>query len=420
MYLSYANFTINKPERKQKNVVNLAEVYRQTASLMFPVKHDGLTLMNLQACSNNKGCNPKKQNGTVADYMIAMKTEDDEIQKNTIYLDDEKYVVLFAKCTFKLGQTEANLNLRIQKSGIIGARIGLSTQTKITMSSNDDALNKLERKLTDCIFSMFPMIPKLGDTHISAVSVQGYNVFNPKTGLRPNKRIKNFVSTLRMIDSNLPSHDLDYNQRDGKQIARGNFKPNDSPFITIGVTTWGMVDFLGNGKISDFKETASKLQIAFASVKHKITLNDLSKPPVPTKKSSGPVQRACPKGLPAVNKNGNCPDGRIPVPNKHKSICCYKMKLSQTTASEISSKYHDANIVIPAKLSRQLNKFSSIKTNFNAVPVLRNNNVFFKGKPFRCAYMSKHEIQRIAIAMNINPIGFKNDLCKRILSKIKQ
>jgi hypothetical protein len=269
---------------------------------------------------------------------------------------------------------------------------------------------------------MFPTIPKLSETRIAAVSVQGYNVFNPRTGQRPEKRIKNFVGTLRSIDSHIVSHDLDYDQRDGKRILRGNFKPNTTPRITIGITPWGMVDFLGNGKLSEFRNTAKQIQKAFDKMKDQIMFNQNSKPPQSTKKTLENI-KSCPKGLPSANSNGHCPNGRIPIPNKNKAVCCYKMKISKTSSSNIIDKYAIAEMNIPLHLLSQLKGFSSIKTKNKPLNIPKVNvntdEVMYKGKPFRCMYLQKNELKRIATSMNINPQGFKQDLCDRITNKLE-
>ena len=419
MYLSYANFTINKSDTKRKNIINLADVYKETVSNNFPIKKGALKLLKIEACSNNKGCNPKQQDGSRADFMIGMKDDKSEVRNKNLFNDDTKYVVIFVKCSFKLGNTEANLSLRIQKSGVVGARIGLSTQDKITMTSRDNILISLKKEITQSVLTMFPSIPKLSETSISAVSVQGYNLFNPRTGQRPEKRIKNFISTLRLMDTYMLSHELDYNQRNGKQIVKGNFKPNDKPLITIGVTPWGMVDFLGNGKISEFVKSAEQIQETFNKASDQIVFNRNSKAPQSIKKTD--KKGGCPKSLPAVNSNGRCPNGRVPIPNKNKSLCCYKMKITKTSSMNIIEKYAMANMNIPSHIKSQLSSFSSIKIKKPpGIPKVDNNtnDIIYKGKPFRCMYLQMNELKRIATLMNINPQGFKKDLCERILNKL--
>ena len=122
------------------------------------------------------------------------------------------------------------------------------------------------------------------------------------------------------MDVHISTHELDYNQKNGKQIVKGNFKPNESPLITIGVTPWGMVDFLGNGKLSEFVKSAEQIQEAFNKIMDQINFNQDSKAPQSIKKTN--KQGGCPKGLPAANINGRCSNGRVPIPNKNRSLCC--------------------------------------------------------------------------------------------------
>jgi hypothetical protein len=237
---------------------------------------------------------------------------------------------------------------------------------------------------------------------------------------------------LRLLDTHLKSHSLDYDKKNGKQVPRGNFKPDvHGTGPTIGITGWTMVDFVGGRSVKQVVELKNELIQAFNLVQNSIIYTTNAKQPKGHQKGNL-MPKGCPENVPTANASGSCPsDIYIPLPNKHNSLCCYKKKLSKSTVQEIIKKYKDAKIKIPTSLQNRINTLgivqkkvnspSSVKTQVKSEVYYnkREKDFFYKNKKFNCMTLPKPKLENIAILMKVNPKGFKKDLCLKIHKKAK-
>jgi hypothetical protein len=434
MFLSYLNYQLNAypgiAPRKPPVVIDLKNLYRHLTSKQLPYVSENITFESIELCSNSKGCNPKKEGGKM-NYLVAMKDSKNNI-KTTLYDDETKSVLLNIRGKYKIGSKMCELYLRIPKSAAIGVRIGMSEQNIIKIDENGDSkIESLRMKITKQLFDILGIVPNLRPSKLNGMAVHGLNLHNPKTGKRPDQKIKNFLSFLRLLDSHLEAHSLDYDKKDGKQVARGNFKPDiHGTGPTIGITSWTMVDFVGGKSIAQVINLSKTILNIFNKIKNTINYTTNAKQP----KAHGKADlepKGCPANVPPANSNGTCPsDNYIPLPNKHKSICCYKKKLTKTTALNALKKYKNSNMKIPQSLQNRFNtlgiavpqkpnKPSSVKlTSIYGVTYNKiSKNFFYKGKKFNCITMPKPDLESISLLMKLNPKGFKKDLCSKIHKK---
>lgn len=436
MYLSYLNYQLNAypgvAPRKPPVVIDLKNVYRTLTNQSLPIRHKNVTLESIELCANNKGCNPKK-NGGKMNYLVAMKNSNGNI-KTKLYNEVDKAVLLNIRGKYKLGDTQCELYLRIPKSAAVGARIGMSTQKSILMNSNSDAqIKTLMNTLSEQLYSVLQVIPKLRPSKLVGMAVHGLNLHNPLTGNRPEQKIKNFLQFLRTLDKHMTTHSLDYDKKDGKQVAKGNFKPDEhGSASTIGVTSWTMVDFVGGNSAAQVIQLKDELLRAFEKCKPMIIYTTNAKQPKGHGKQNE-ITKGCPKNVPPLNSKGLCPsDEYLPLPNKYGAVCCYKRKLNKTTAREAIKKYSEAKIPMPLNLKSRIANLgvtntkpktvSSVKLVKSTPGVYYNSkkrDFVYQDKKFNCMLMSKPRLENIALLMKVNPKGFKKDLCKNILKKAK-
>tara|TARA_B110000977_G_scaffold8942_1_gene11853 strand:+ start:1593 stop:2987 length:1395 start_codon:yes stop_codon:yes gene_type:complete len=436
MFLSYLNYQLNAypgtPPRKPQKIIDLKTVFKSITMETFPYTYKNVRFDSVELCSNSKGCNPKKEGGKM-DYLVAMKDTKNNI-KTALYNDDEKAVLLNVRGKYKIGDTMCTLYLRIPKSAAIGVRLGMSEQIKIKMDGNADTqIDELRKELTKQIFEALKAVPNLRSSKLNGMAVHGLNLHNPLTGNRPPQRIQNFLEFLRALDREFDTHSLDYDKKNGKQVVRGNFKPDVHGIApTIGITGWTMVDFVGGRSVAQTITLKNKLVEAFNKTSLLIKYTTDAKQP----KTHGKAtmrEKGCPGNVPPANKEGNCPsDMYIPLPNKYKSLCCYKKKLSKTTAQDALKKYTEAQMKVPQTLQNRINalrlvpqkpkEISSVKRRKSApgvVYIQTTGEYLYKDKRFDCMLLAKPYLEAIAILMKLNPKGFKKDLCSKILEKAR-
>jgi len=361
MYIDYVNYIVNanrEKVRKPEVVLDLQKVYEG----MKVGKRGKIIIEDIKVCANSAGCNPKKK-----DFLVVSKTNEGEIRTN-LGTNASKYVLMLMNGKIEIGGQEQNIHVRIPRSGVVGIRIGMRNQERIRLfdSAVDEKLREFGEEVTRMIINMIPGLEKVRETKLVGVSAKGFNIFNPKTGERPEKKVKNFVTMLRKIDEGIETHYLDYNYRDGRQIIRGNFKPHDKG-ATIGITVWGMTDFMGNTTVKEILKLWKVLVKAVEDIREgEITYDEgsvyVDKKTKCSKRNPAPINGQCPKGMSAKqDKKGN--------------TCCYKTKQRNVS-------------VKVGKIDMK-----------------------------RCMRLNKEEIEQIARKMQINPTGFKKDVCKRIISK---
>ena len=417
-YIDYINFIINHNETKVRNpprVLDLKKVF----SKIKVGKNKKLTINTVEVCSNSMGCTPKKQNGH-HNFLVKMKTNKINIATK-LANDESKYILLNISGTYNFNGIEQNIHLRVPRSGTIKVVLGLRNQKYITLNKKNnitDRENKLLKSITSEALEIIDGLILTKPTKIVSISIKGLNAFNPETGELPEHKMFNFLSILRKVDILLPDHGFDFNFRNGKQITKGFFKSEISGVPTIGITQWGMTDFMGGDSITKTHKLVHKFITAFNSVKQDVKFDKASIRP--KKQISG----TCRVGQ-NITLNGKCSKGKYPYPKKDGTICCKSVKMTPRLKKELIQKYEDLNIKLPNSLQTMSSvkmssvkmssvKKSSIELNKSVKFNMKSKKWYFKSKPFDCMKLSKPEAQKVAHSLQLNPKGFMKDICKTI------
>ena len=438
MYIGYVNYTMNdhgniiKGKKKIKtDSYDLKRAFEHLDNLAFPITSGNLTIKKIEVCSNSCGCSIKSKQ-TKKNVFVRLKNE------NTIRLkpvipdaNSGKYTLMNLTGTYKLNGEECNVFIRIPRSIVIGFKIGLSKQTSIRVNNgNNVMLQNLGTDLEKDFFGLFKnksgLPQRIRPLKISTMTVFGLNIFNPETGKRPVQRIDNFMDFANNLDDQLKSHYLDFNLTNAKSVVKANYKPHTTSDITFGITQWGMVDMMRVSSLAKARETKNIILNAFTKIRKNIEYNEHSK--FKEKKVKG----SCSKRNPAPT-NGECPGGFLPLPNKHKTLCCYKKKLTQTLKRQIVPMYASAGLNIPQSLLDSLNlqgmapkntcpQQDKSKINLPSFST-KNGKFYYKRKPFdssKCMTLSKPKLLDISKSLGANPGRFKKDICSSIMQKSKQ
>ena len=387
-YIGYANFTINaypdKAPSKPEEILNLKAVYNaiNPHSIRLPKNKivKAFTINSIEVCSASRGCTPKKfkENKTknvkkhFNNYLTVYKNGKNSIKTNRNISNwtntktgkpRTNYVLLNIKATCKIGDTFENVAIRIPRSAVVGVKVGLSTQNQILLDNpkkSDFDVNYLGYELAKIIYKMTP-VPALRKYALSGVSIQGLNLHNYPSGLRPNERIKNFLASMRELDKHIKTHNLDFEPSESKSLPRANFKSKEpGRYPTLGITTWLMMDFSGVKSIEKTVNLSRDIHTAYRKILPTINWNTAYEGPIPT-------SRRGIKQKPNVKENnGKTNNINIPVWNKDKK------------------------------------KFIQ------------------KGKVFQCMSLKKDQVTKMAKSLSVNSEGFKKDVCSRIEKKIKR
>lgn len=383
-YIGFANFTMNSTESNSiKEPLDLRALYNkiEPKSLKRPENKliKQFTINSIEVCSSSRGCTPKtktNENKKHVNYLTVYKNggqviKTDKANRNNTYNSKGKYtgtyILLNIKATCRIGDELENVSLRIPRSGVIGVKVGLSSQ-KIIVVNKPDAdhkINYLGYELAKIVYDLFPEILKnhyhKNHYKLSGLIIHGFNLFSPELGQKPPYRLLNFLDVMKEIGDRIETHNMIFEPSERKQIPRINFKPTiPGEYPSFGITNWLTVDFMGVKTMSSVRKLSRKLTAIYLKVQDKIKWNV---------NFGGPVQKSRrgvrqPKEIKSKNKNNG------------------------------------GNINIPTYDSKKRKLVNS------------------KGKVFNCILMKKDIIEKIAKKLQVNPDGFKKDICERITKKI--
>ena len=407
-YIDYINMMINHNETKLRNPPNMLDLKNVYSKLKIG-KHKKITINTVEVCSNSMGCTPKKQNGH-HDFLVKMKNSKHNISTK-LANDESKYILLNISGTYNFNGIEQNIHLRVPRSGTIKVVLGLRNQKYLTLDKRNNIAereNNLLKNVTKETLEIIDGLTQVRPTKIVSISIKGLNVFNPKSGELPEHKIFNFVAILRKLDKFLPNHEYDFNFRNGKKITRGHFKSEISGIPTIGMTQWGMADFMGGTSISKTHALVREFINAFNLVKSEVKFDKTSTRP--KKHETG----TCRVGQ-NISFNGKCPEGKYPYPKKDGTLCCKAVKMTPRLKKELVRKYENLNIKLPNSLQSEM---SSVKINKSVKYDMKSKKWYYKSKPFDCMKLRKPDAQNIAHLLQLNPKGFMKDICKTIDSHL--
>jgi hypothetical protein len=420
-YIDYINLIINHNETKVRNPPNVLDLKNIYSKLKIR-KYNNITINSIEICSNSMGCTPKKQNGH-HNFLVKMKNKKVNITTKKAN-DESNYILLNISGTYNFDGIEQNIHFRVPRSGTIKVVLGLRNQRYITLDKTNiaDREKKLMKDITDETIEIIDGLKKTKPSKIVSISIKGLNVFNPKTGELPEHKIFNFLFMLRKIDELLPDHEYDFNFRNGKKITRGHFKSEKRGVPTIGITQWGMTDFMGGSSISQTHKLVKQFINAFNLVKQYVKFDKLSTRP---KKQ---ITGSCRVGQ-NVAVDGKCSDGKYPYPKKDGTICCKTVKMTPRLKKELIQKYVDLNLKLPNSLNINTKKSSmklpnslNINTKMSSMKLpivdksvtfnMKTKKWYYKSKPLDCMKLRKPDAQSLAQSLQLNPKGFMKDICK--------
>lgn len=399
MRLDLLNVQI-KGENESINLKKLYDAKFKTKS--FPLSIDIFTIHSIEVCADNKGCNPKKVdvNGkSVKNKLVLYKNKDSNV-RTKLANDESKYVYLNIHGKVKIGNVLENINLRVPPSLSVGCRLGLSEQTQIKPGVNNAPLNTLLKKIKDFTVTLLDLKqPKIS---VSQITAGGTNVFknHSNSNNRLKHKIKNFLQVMRLLDTKVPTHYLDYNQTNKKTFGNASFKfnGNGDKLPTVNITSWGYMDIKGAKTLEEINKVVSIFQTASNSIYSTIVFDETSVKPKSVRKGLQ-TTKTCSLRNPAPI-NGKCPNGYAPRVNpKLNKKCCYKQ----------------------GKQAKQ-QEYSSVKV-LN-IPYYNGSkqNFFIKGKKFNCGAMLKNNLRSIGKRVGSGFIikGSKQELCNDIKRLLKE
>jgi len=373
-YIGFANFTMNaypdgEPKRGE-HVLDLRAVYKavQPMSVRRPNNKivKAFTINSVEVCSASRGCTPKSRftNDKAhkhLNFLTVYKNGSKSLKTNKSK-NKSKYVLLNIKGVCKIGDTFENVAIRVPKSGVVGVKVGLSVQKFLVVNDLevDKKLDYLGYELEKLIYDLLP-VPPMRPRKLSGLSIQGFNLNDPAGGQRPPHRLENFIAFMRLMDTRVASHFMDWQPRETKTLPRVSFKPKtEGP--TVGITNWLMVDFTGIKTVASVRELGAVFFRAYNGLKNQIVWNMVYNGPIPKSRRKVETKKLS-------NKTSNTPNVNIDVP-----------------------------------------KWNPDKKRF----------VDKSGKAFACMRLGKKDIEKLALKLDVNPSGFKASVCERIVTKLNK
>lgn len=454
MYLSYINVQQNHSIPKELLKKNLKELYERTFSKMklpysFKTKGIEYTIDKVIVCSDNKGCNYKKDGldgRKIIDKLVVYHDKNNKKLQND-HRSDSKYVTMFVSGSWKLKNGKQNK---------FDARFFPSLKNKITFGIAEESrgsfnplVNTTQKTIDDILIpgskSFFDKLiddetQKLKAPTVTAIASQGGALFSKMSDVYPDRlqfEIANFHDFMDLLDVKVDTHYNSYEQKNSKQFKKVYFKPFDNTqYKTIGISNWGYVDIKGTKTCGEVQKVFNKFKKAIKEIEHNIVYN-----PNSVFKQQAPKggMKQCPKGNPEASKTGGCPEGYVPRPNKSKKVCCYKKKMTKAEALRIKNAFAVANMKIPSELQKTLSEYLVKATvqkkkqptskkpvsKFNAknLNAKQNGTFQYRGKKWNCMTLKKPELQALAESMGTGYLLKKTkkvlceDIHRRLLYK---
>jgi hypothetical protein len=276
MKIGYLNFLINNiANLKRTKQVDLKELYKQTfENKTLPIVKGWMTFEKVEICATSRGCTPKRD-GVRHNDLTIVKSEKGQYGKHT--QDEKKYAMMNIRGTVNINGVDQKFHIRVPKSTVIRVTVGMSQQEVI---KDDKQVQEFIEALTNGIMHLLqPSVKYLAKPQIVGMTLHGYNLFNPETQNYPQFKILNYMAVMTMFVKNIDGFRLKYDIRNGKTFNKAVLKgPEGSP--TVGVSSWGVVDFSGLRNLNDAYRLLPYLTKAFEKVKPSIKFDESSVRPV--------------------------------------------------------------------------------------------------------------------------------------------
>ncbi len=319
VHLGYLNFILNATDRKGKpikeeHITDLEKLYNVVSRRAFPVRLDNLKIDRVEVCSSNAGCSQKKGN-TLHHHLVAMKNTHGElrpeqkqkfkkvavkewktgkgkkpVQKTVGYqnipININPWVVMNMVGSTKIGNVTETVYFRIQKTGIVGMRVGVGSQTSFTIDTTDAELMDFGKRLSNVILGFLSSeVPNNDKIAIANITTHGYNLITNGVGY-PNHKMTNHEAIVRAIGREMEGYFYEdvmanHGKNPGTRWLKPDVKKQGMP--SIGISTWGMADTSGANKMTTIRNVLRRLQSLFDTIKDKVRYNTTSKPPVSQK-----------------------------------------------------------------------------------------------------------------------------------------
>lgn len=456
MYLDYINIghelkhAIPKKNLKQ----NMKQIYEKTLARIqlpysFKVNDVQFTVNKVVVCSDNKGCNYKKDgiNGRMlVDKLVVYRNQQGMAQLQNGHTNAKNFVTIFVIGTWKINNKTSNFNARIFPSMKNKISYGISEDLRPSfnplMNTTQNLIDSVMVKATSGFFEKLLNSEKKLKSDIpsvTAISAQGGALFDAMNNKLKNKlrhEMANFHEIMDIIDTKVDTHVNSYEPRNGKQFKKVSFKPLDkTKYNTLTITNWGHIDIKGARTCKQVQDTFNifKKAIKEHRIESKIILDTTTVYKAQPPKGG---RKQCPKGNPEASASGICPDGYIPRPNaKSQKVCCYKKKMTKGEAQRIKNAFDNAKMKIPTELQKTLGKYIDVKkpvTKKKATPKTKevntknlkaksNGSFEYRGKKWNCMALKKPELQAIAERMGTGYLlrKTKKVLCEDIHKRLR-
>jgi hypothetical protein len=318
VHLGYLNFTLNATERKGKptkeeHITDLEKLYTDVTRRAYPVRLDNLTIHRVEVCSSNAGCAPKK-NGEIHQHLVAVKNTHGELRPEqkqkfkkeaikewttgkmkpvrkiigykNIPLNINPWVVMNMIASTKIGNVEETVYFRIQKTGIVGMRVGVGSQTLFNIKTTDTELMEFATRLSNVILGFLSsQVPNKNNIKVANITTHGYNLIT-KGGGYPDHKMTNHEAIVKAMGREMDGYFYEnimaeHGKHPGTRWLKPNVKKEGMP--AIGISTWGMADTSGASKMTTIRSILKRLQELFNPIKDKVRYNTTSKPPTSRK-----------------------------------------------------------------------------------------------------------------------------------------
>lgn len=334
MHYGFINFIINhrnettKPT-KNNYVTNLEELYNTLSTQNFPFSVGDLTIETVSVCSNNTGCTPNDtKTGKFKEQLVVMKNKHGELRPNRrptfktkviyemkpkkngrlvkkkvgteqINITKDPWVMMVLTGTLSIHGVLETIIIRVQKTGVIGVRLGLAQQEifKPKRTTNQE-IKKLIDYITEILLNIFaPHVPNRNQTKIATLTSVTYNIVTKSADYPPHK-FKDHHKLMRGLAAQLPEYEFDPEGKSQyKQLPVERLKPiyrliGQRP--TLGISTFGMVSIEGAKEPSEIRNTITLIQSVYDQLRTRVEFDTTSKPPQSRRgeKAGGKIKKA--------------------------------------------------------------------------------------------------------------------------------
>ena len=365
-YIGFLNLNMNTYEEKQKKtMIKLQDLYRSIdiKSMKNTDKEsyiENMTILKVTSCKTSRGCTPKAdqhENEKLKHKNYMTEYKNAQTRIRTNLSGYAKnYVMINVYGTVTMGGVKQDIYLRIPKSGVVGVRLGLSIQNIINVSDKD-ADRKIDKLINDVIKMVNKMIPQIKTNRRTKLNAMSVHGFNASDPTGGKKPEFRVKNFIEFIHK-LDKHLPNHNLDYEPSEQKAVRRGNYKPIEGKSDTTIGITQWL---------------TCDFLGVKRIREVQKLS----------------------AIIYDG------------------YR-KVKKDIKNDLEAEAPKSRRKKGVKMENVDETYNKLKWNNNRQVLIR------KGKPKKCMELPKPYLKSVAKQLQVNPDGFKKDLCPRIMAKVNK